>query len=131
MQWNNEKKTLVIEALHNCIKSGGTVIGAFINMDLIGFVSIEGEIFGINRDYLELSYIHVSNEYRNMGIGKKLFEQCCIKAKGKSATKLYIAAHPSIESQQFYRSVGCTYAVEVNKRILDKEPLDIQLEYLL
>lgn len=27
------------------------------------------------------------------------------------AKKLYIAAHPSIESQFFYVSVGCTYAV--------------------
>lgn len=130
-QWNNEKKTLVIDDLHNCIKSGGIVIGAFRGSDLIGFASIAGEIFGRNREYLELSYIHVSNEYRNMGIGKKLFEQCCIKAKEKGCKKLYIAAQPSVESQHFYKSIGCTYAVEINRRILDKEPLDIQLEYSL
>lgn len=48
--------------------------GAFVDQILIGFANVEGELFGIDQKYLELSYIHVSNEFRNSGIGKKLFD---------------------------------------------------------
>ncbi|MDQ0246149.1 ribosomal protein S18 acetylase RimI-like enzyme [Bacillus fengqiuensis] len=130
-QWNDEKKALVIHSLHNCVKAGGFVIGAFANRELIGFSSVEGELFGRNKEYTELSYIHVSNEYRNSGVGKKMFELCCSKAKQIGAKKLYIGAHPSEETQHFYKSVGCTFAKEMNEKIYNKEPLDIQLEYIL
>lgn len=130
-QWDEEKKKLVIQSLQNCIISGGIVIGAFTDSDLIGFASVEGELFGTNKEYLELSYIHVSYEFRNSGIGKKMFELCCKEAKETGAKKLYISAHPSLETQDFYRAVGCTYAVEINQEIYNKETLDIQLEFTL
>lgn len=130
-QWNDEKKTSVLLELHNCVKSGGVVIGALVENDLVGFANVEKKFFGINKDYLELPYIHVSNEYRKCGIGKKMFALCCGNAKQIGAKKLYIAAHPSEETQLFYRSVGCTLAVEINQTIYEKEPLDIQLEFTL
>lgn len=130
-QWDDAKKNQVISELQNCLKSGGIVTGAIVDGQLIGFANIERELFGVNHDYRELSYIHVSNDFRNLGIGKKLFQLCCISAKEIGTRKLYIAAHPSEETQYFYRSVGCVYAVEINQRILAKEPLDIQLEFIL
>ncbi|MBS4191940.1 GNAT family N-acetyltransferase [Bacillus sp. FJAT-49705] len=129
--WDHEKKNQVILELKNCVLSNGTVIGAFSDRNLIGFANVEDELFGKNKEYLELSYIHVSNEYRNYGIGKKLFQICCEKAKQMGAKKLYIAAHPSVETQHFYKAVGCTHALEINQKILNKEPLDIQLEKVL
>jgi N-acetylglutamate synthase-like GNAT family acetyltransferase len=130
-QWDEDKKTLVLKDLEKCIKTGGIVIGAFLQGDLIGFANVEGELFGSGQEYRELTYIHVSNEFRNGGIGKKLFQLCCEKAKEMGTKKLYIAAHPSEETQHFYRKLGCTYAVEINQTIFDKEPLDIQLEFVL
>lgn len=130
-QWDDDKKTLVLHDLQKCIKSGGIVVGAIIERDLIGFANVEGELFGNKLEYRELSYIHVSNEYRNSGIGKKLFQHCCEKAKEMGTKKLYIAAHPSEETQHFYRKLGCTYAFEINQTIFEKEPLDIQLEFIL
>lgn len=59
----------------------------------------------------------MSYEYRNYGIGKQLFYLCCEKAREKGAKKLYIRAHPSEETQNSYKSVGCVLAVEVNKGI--------------
>ncbi|MBM7585125.1 putative GNAT superfamily acetyltransferase [Bacillus pakistanensis] len=130
-QWEDEKKALVIQSLQNCVKSGGGVIGAFLEGRLVGFASVEGELFGSDNEYLELSYIHVSNEIRNSGLGKELFGLCCSKAKQLGAKKLYIAAHPSEETQHFYSAVGCTFAMEINQEIYVKEPLDIQLEFTL
>jgi ribosomal protein S18 acetylase RimI-like enzyme len=130
-QWNDEKKALVIQSLQNCVQSGGVVIGAFVDSNLVGFASVEGELFGSTKEYLELSYIHVSNDFRNGGLGKKMFELCCVNAKQLGAKKLYIAAHPSEETQHFYLAVGCTFAMEINQEIYEKEPLDIQLEFSL
>lgn len=130
-QWDDEKKTSIIQDLHNCVRTGGFVIGAFVDNSLVGFANVEMEFFGLNKEYLELPYIHVSNEFRNFGIGKKLFELCCEKAKHMGAKKLYIAAHPSEETQHFYRVIGCILAEEINQTIYKKEPLDIQLEITL
>ncbi|WP_108672487.1 GNAT family N-acetyltransferase [Peribacillus acanthi] len=130
-RWDEEKKIQVIQALRECILSGGIVFGAFEDQKLVGFANVEGELFGSKKEYVELPYIHVSNELRGSGIGKKLFYLCCEGARELGAKKLYIAAHPSIETQHFYKSVGCGYAVEINEKILAKEPLDIQMELVL
>ncbi|MCA1032204.1 GNAT family N-acetyltransferase [Bacillus timonensis] len=130
-QWDDERKRQVIDSIRSCKLRDGIVIGAFIKDQLKGFACVEGGFLGSQKQYLELSYIHVSRELRNSGIGKELFMLCCKHAKKKGAKKLYIGAHPSVETQQFYRSLGCTYAVEINKEIYEREPLDIQLEYLL
>lgn len=130
-QWDDDKKALVLQDLEKCIKMGGIVAGAFLEEELIGFATVEGELFGSKQEYRELTYIHVSNEFRNGGIGKNLFQLCCKKAKEIGTKKLYIAAHPSEETQHFYRKLGCTFAVEINQTIFDKEPLDIQLEFVL
>lgn len=127
-EWDDGKKQLVIAALRKCLASGGAVIGAFIDQQLLGFANVESELFGTSLQYAELPYIHVSNEARKLGIGKKLLALACEEARLLGARKLYIAAHPSVETQYFYRSAGCTYAKEINPRILGREPLDIQME---
>lgn len=129
--WDEQKKRQVIESLKGCIISGGIVAGAFMDGKLIGFANVENKFFGKSAEYLELPYIHVSCEYRGLGIGKKLFRLCCKKARVLGAKKLYISSHPAEETQSFYDSLGCVPAVEINKEIFDKEPLDIQLEFLL
>lgn len=129
--WDEDRKIQIVEYLRECIGRGGLAVGAYYGNDLIGFANIESELVGTNKEYLELPFIHVSNEFRDRGIGKKLFKLCSIKAKEKGAKKLYIGAHPSVETQDFYKSIGCTYAVEINKDIFNREPLDIQMEYVL
>lgn len=130
-QWGSEDYEYLIECLQNTIKTGGKVFGAFDNNMLVGFASIENQFFGSQKEYLELSCIHTSYEYRGMGIGKKLFNLVCNKAKEMGAEKLYISAHSSQESQAFYKEMGCVEAVEYNAKLVDKEPCDCQLEYRL
>lgn len=130
-EWNDGKKIEVIQSLHNCLHTGGAVIGAFFKSELAGFANVENVFFGSQKQYIELPFIHVSKEYRQQGIGKGLFTLCCEMAKRLGAQKLYIAAHPSIESQHYYRSLGCMPALEINEKIFQKEPLDIQLEFIL
>lgn len=129
--WDDNKKAQVIHDLRSCINQGGRVVGAYDEAVLAGFANIDGCLFGSNMDYVELPYIHISAERRGSGIGKELFKICCEEAKKLGAGKLYIAAHPSFESQGFYKAMGCDVAVEINENILSREPLDIQLEKIL
>jgi ribosomal protein S18 acetylase RimI-like enzyme len=129
--WDKKKKSIVINDLRKCMANGGLVIAAYFNQQLVGFANIEGKRFGRNLAYVEMPYIHISNEHRGKGIGKRLFALTCEGAKQLGAKKLYIGAHPSIETQKFYKTVGCTLAKEINKEVYNREPLDIQLEYKL
>jgi len=129
--WDAGKKTQVIEDLRRCILEGGFVAGAFAEGALIGFANIENSPLGAGNGYLELPYIHVSREYRGQGLGRKLFTLCCEAARQRGAGKLYIAAHPAVETQEFYAALGCVPAAEIIREILVREPMDIQLEYLL
>ena len=65
---------------------------------------------------------------RGKGIGKELFVRAKAWAKEQGAKKLYISAHSAVESQAFYRAMGCVEAKEYNPEHVAKEPCDCQLE---
>ena len=120
-----------MECLKNTLNTGGAVIGAFIEGKLAGFTSVENQFFGSKSQYLQLSSIHVSYESRGKGIGKKLFQMIAQEARDLEAKKLYISAHSSEESQAFYKAIGCIEAKEYNEKLVQAEPCDCQLEYIL
>lgn len=130
-QWGQEEFKILVSCLQNTAKTGGIVLGAFLEHKLVGFASLENEFFGSQNQYLQLSSIHVSNEMRGSGIGKVLFLRMSALAKEKGAKKLYISTHSSEETQAFYKAVGCVEALEYNRRIAQAEPCDCQLEYVL
>ncbi|MGH4121414.1 MAG: GNAT family N-acetyltransferase [Clostridium sp.] len=130
-QWGPDKYESLVKYLCNTIRTGGTVFGAFHNNVLVGFASVESQLFGLQKEYVELSYIHTSYESRGMAIGKNLFALVCKKAKEIGAKKLYISGHSSQESQAFYKAMGCVEAEEYNSKLFAKEPCDCQLEYSL
>lgn len=129
--WNNEDYQELILALRNTIAQGGVVFGAFENNVLKGFAAVENKLFGKNREYLDLSFIHVSQDMRNSGIGKMLFSLAKDWAKSHGGKKLYISGHSAVESQAFYKAMGCVEALEYNLAHVEKEPFDCQLECLL
>lgn len=130
-QWSEDDYNQLIECLKNTLKTDGIVYGVFSEDTLKGFVSVENEFIGKNQEYLDLSSIHVSEDMRGHGIGKILFKMAAKWAKAQGAKKLYISAHSSVESQAFYKAMGCTEALEYNQKHVEKEPCDCQLEYVL
>lgn len=127
-----EEYAELIAALRNTIITGGAVFGAFQEGFLAGFASVEGEFFGSENGYVDLSNLHVSENMRGHGIGKRLFAASAGWAKAHGAKKLYISAHSAVETQKFYRNaMGCTDAKEINAALAQKEPCDCQLEYIL
>lgn len=130
-QWGLDEYSFLVDCLKNTVNTGGAVIGVFIDKKLVGFGSLENQFFGSENQYLQLSSIHISNEQRGRGIGKKLFLKLAEKARGKGAKKLYISAHSSEETQAFYKSFKCIEAREYNEELFNHEPYDCHLEYLL
>ncbi len=126
--WSEEDYAVLISCLKHTVLSGGLVYAAFYDSQLKGFVSVESELFGGEHKYLDLSSIHVSEDMRNQGIGTALFLMAKKWAKQQGANKLYISAHSAIESQAFYRKMGCVEAAQYNQEHVDKEPYDCQLE---
>ena len=129
--WSEEEYATLVSCLNNTILTGGLVYGAFSNGVLKGFVSVESEIFGGKQGYCDLSSIHISEDMRRKGIGRKLFLAAKEWAKQKGAKKLYISAHSAVESQAFYKSMGCVEAEVYNQKHVEDEPYDCQLECVL
>lgn len=129
--WSREDYQTLTDCLKNTLITGGLVYGAFSAGKLKGFVSVEAEFFGKKKEYLDLTSIHVSEEMHGAGIGRKLFEEAGRWARQKGAEKLYISAHSAVESQAFYKNMGCVPAEECNAAHVEKEPFDCQLECVL
>ena len=129
--WSEEDYQILIQCLKRTVFTGGFVYAAFSNESLKGFVSVESESFGAECKYLDLSSIHVSEDMRGKGIGKSLFDSAKEWARKKGASKSYISAHSAIETQNFYRAMGCVEAEEYNQKHVEAEPCDCQLECVL
>lgn len=126
--WSEEDYKILLACLQNTAATGGFVYGAFHEGALKGFVSVEAGIFGGKQQYLDLSSIHVSEDMRAQGIGKVLFGAAKDWARQKGAKKLYISAHSAVESQAFYKSMGCVEAQVYHPKHVEAEPYDCQLE---
>ncbi len=126
--WGRDEYEELVRCLKNTLETGGLVYGAFIDGELKGFASVEALPMGSRLQYMDLSSIHVSRDVRGQGIGRELFLAAKRFAGEKGAEKLYISAHSAVESQAFYRRMGCVEAEEYNAQHVAREPYDCQLE---
>lgn len=126
--WSAEDCAVLIKCLKNTVISGGVVYGAFEGGVLKGFASVETTLFGGEQRYLDLTSIHVSQDMRGKGIGRVLFGKACDWAREHGAAKLYISSHSAVESQAFYKAMGCVDAEVYNEEHVKAEPFDRQLE---
>lgn len=129
--WTEQDYQVLIECLKGTVASGGLVYGAFYEGRLKGFIAVLPEIFGGENKYIDLAAIHVSQDMRGTGIGTVLFKEAKRWAKEKGAEKLYISAHSAVESQAFYKRMGCVEAAWYKKEHVEEEPFDCQLEVKL
>lgn len=129
--WGAAEYAFLIECLRGTLAKQGAVFGAFEDSRLCGFASVEAEKYGTNGQYRDLTSLHVTADMRRSGIGGALFELAAAWAASQGAQKLYISAHSAVETQLFYRSIGCVDAEEPLNIHSEQEPNDCQLEYVL
>jgi GNAT superfamily N-acetyltransferase len=120
------------EALETTILNHGYAIGAFNKEGMmVGFATLNKELFGKKSTYVLLDQLFISKPYRKKGIGKKLMDLCIDKARSFGANKIYICAGSSADTIFFYKALGCQEVVEINQALLERDPRDIHLEYIL
>lgn len=129
--WDSASHRRVCGQISSALASGGTAWGAFCQGALKGFSSVEGKLIGSRLQYAVLAELHVSEDFRRHGLGRRLFSLAAEEARALGAEKLYISAMSAEESQAFYRSMGCVEAEEYDPWHVEKEPCDCQMEYLL
>ncbi len=126
--WTEKDHEFVAWCLGNILASGGLAAGAFQNGELKGVVSVENTPLGSRGQYREMSGLWVSQEMRGQGIGRKLLEMAKAFAREQGAEKLYISSHSSVESQAFYKAMGCVEAEEYSREHVQREPRHCQIE---
>lgn len=120
-----------IEHFKASLITGGRAIGCFNDNVLIGYLVMDANIFGKSSKYILLDQLFISKNYRNKGIGKKLFALASEVAKEFMAEKIYICAGSSEDTIAFYFKLGCIEATEINKELYEIDRNDYQLEYRL
>lgn len=129
--WDENLLCAVAARMLSNIRRGFIGIGAFDGGKLIGWTFFGNELIGSRKNYIELHMFHVSQPYRNHGIGRRLFEASLPIVRKTGAERVFISSHSAKESQAAYRALGCVPAQEYFPHAAEEEPLDIQLEYLL
>jgi len=112
------------------------VFAAFRDGQVVGFAywrCIENQKLkrGKAKDFAILDRLFVSRECRRMGLGRQLFELCAQAARAEGAPMLYISTEPAVETQAFYRSVGCVKTRTDLGPVMRAPKHDIPLEYAL
>lgn len=117
------------KGLEHTILTHGYVVGAYNDQGLlVGFATLNRPIFGKSYRYVLLDQLFISKPFRKHGIGKTLMKLCMDEARLWGANKLYICAGSSEDSIAFYRSIGCSNAMEINQELYESDPRDFQLE---
>ena len=118
-----------LAALKATFTGGGFVVGAFDGEKLVGFCSINREIFGGRNKYVLLDQIFLSTAYRRKGIGRELFFMCVKQAMLWGADKFHIIAGSAEDTLAFYVALGCENAKELNQKLSEEDKYAVQLEY--
>ena len=130
-EWDLEECRSIARNISENLDGNIIGFGAFEDNTVVGYITIGTESFGSRDQYVQLVEFEVSEGFRGRKIGKRLFELGCDAARGLKAEKLYISAHSSKESQAAYKALGCVHAEEINRKLAEEEPCDVQMEYVL
>lgn len=104
--WSVEECREIARDIMLHMEDDQSAFGAFVGDELVGFATVSHNIFGKSAKYAELVCFQVSEPYRHHGIGRQLFSLAREEAK----------------------KIG---AEEINERLAEEEPCDIQLEFAL
>lgn len=127
--WDAHRLEEIAKYLKWAGEQGGLLVAAYDKDQVVGFTNIESRVF--NDTYIHMPFIHTHADYRGQGIGETMFQFIVSEAKQFQVKKLYISTHPNIHAQRFYQKLGCKLAEVIIKELYDKEPLDIQLEFVI
>ncbi|MFW9905942.1 MAG: GNAT family N-acetyltransferase, partial [Candidatus Thorarchaeota archaeon] len=125
-EWSQEQKEHHILTLNEIYQRGGFIFCVFAKSNLVGIISLDNKFIGRNNDQLNLSGLWISKNYRKLGVGRNPFELVKEKALKIGAKELYVSVTPSPYKVHFHMNRGFELVKEVDKRLYELEPEDIQ-----
>ena len=72
--WPPGEQEIYTPLLLDCFDRGGWFCGLFDGGRLVAVAVLENRFIGPQGDQLQLKFLHVSNGYRSLGLGTRLFE---------------------------------------------------------
>jgi ribosomal protein S18 acetylase RimI-like enzyme len=113
-----------VKAWQPTLDRDGTLVGAFNADTLVGFAIYQRHLA---EGLANLLALHVSRNYRRMGIASLLVEEVARLARADGARRVYVSATPSGPTVEFYRSHGFEPTDEPNEALFALEPNDIHM----
>lgn len=98
--------------------------GAFDGDALIGFCGYRPNVAPGTGQF---ALLHVSNQYRGRGIGRRLAEALFAYAHAQGTTALYVTATPTRNTVDFYLGLGFEPTDDPLPALLELEPDDIHM----
>ena len=130
--WDEDALRGIVEGdFARALAEGGSLSCALAGDRIVGFCLIGGARIGAGGKGLQMAMLHVSADYRGRGIGRALFGLGADSARSSGAATLAISANSSKETQAFYRAMGCANAEDPIRELVEREPFDVQMEYIL
>jgi GNAT superfamily N-acetyltransferase len=126
--WDPETITRSTPLLYETFDRDGRFFAAFDGEQLAGVSVLDTLRRGERGDLLQLVFMHVGRDYRDQGVGTRLFEQARAAARALGARALYISATPSDHTIRFYQGRGATMLAVPDPELFALEPEDIHLE---
>ncbi len=116
------------ETLQACYERGGWLYGVFDGDTLVAAAVVDCEVIhNAGLSLRQLKFLHVSRDYRGLGLGQQLFRLASQQALAMGAEGVYVSATPSRNTVDFYRSQGCALLETPDPQLYQLEPEDIHL----
>ena len=116
------------QALEHYADAGGIALGAFSNGQLVGIGVV---VPHLRPEIAQLAFLHVSEAFRALGIGRRLSEELDLIARDAGDTEIVVSATPSENTVRFYRSRGYELTAQPLPELFALEPEDVHLRRAL
>ena len=114
-----------IEECERWLAAGGVALGAFDGERLVGVGIV---VPHLRPGIAQLAFLHVSDGFRDRGIGRELSDELDRVARAAGDTTMVVSATPSVHTVEFYRARGYTPTASPLPELVALEPDDVHLE---
>lgn len=125
--WPEGEPELYTPILLDCFDYGGIFLGAFAGDKLIAVGVADIRPVTDYPQYRQLSFLHVSHDWRGRGLASHLYRQLMQIVKEQGAEGFYISSTSTRHTVEFYLHQGGQPVMQPDKALFALEPEDIHL----
>jgi GNAT superfamily N-acetyltransferase len=115
-------------ALRHYADAGGIALGALSDGRLVGIGVV---VPHLRPATAQLAYLHVSQDFRNVGIGGRLSDDLELIARRAGHTEIVVTATPSENTVRFYLGRGYRPMTQPLPELFELEPEDIHMAKII